>query len=170
MWEDGLLGNRTHIWRDPQLAYASGAPGIGFRELRFGGAGAGAWERVPRENVFTTHQRWRALGRDFVMDPGAPDSHQTILGEITRTYRGLEGYIGAAKVPMRVAMAQGLLLPRSGATVIALLDRFMDSSSRDDIDALLELYPDATIEFACFDIDVGVIPGRNTLIWEVRNY
>lgn len=46
----------------------------------------------------------------------------------------------------------------------------MDPSSQQDLDDLLDLYPDATIEFTCYDIDLGVIPNRNTIFWEVRNY
>ena len=46
LWEAGVLGNRTNLWRDPQDAYDSGAPEIGFREI--GRAGGGAWEKVPR--------------------------------------------------------------------------------------------------------------------------
>ena len=104
------------------------------------------------------------------MDDGAPDDKRTLCGEVARTYRGLEGTLGVVQMPMREAMKKGLLLPRSGATVLALLDKYMDPSSRDDLDALLDLYPDATVELSCFTVDVGVIPGRNTIFWEVRDY
>jgi hypothetical protein len=46
----------------------------------------------------------------------------------------------------------------------------MDPSSRDDLDALFDLYPDAAVEFACFPHNLGIFPHRNTVIWEVRNY
>ena len=71
---------------------------------------------------------------------------------------------------MRLAMAAGHMRHCSYATVNALLEKFMDPSSRGDLDALLELFPDATVEFSCFSINVGVFPGRNTLFWEVRDY
>lgn len=177
LWEAGVLGNRTRLWRDPLDAWRWGMeqqrgilkPEIGFREIRTG-AGAGKWEKVPWTRVLPTAHQWEREGRRFVMDDGAPDDKRTLCGEICRTYRGLEGTLGVVQMPMREAMAKGLLLPRSGATVLALLDRYMDPSSRDDLDALLELYPDATIEFSCFTVDVGVIPNRNTLFWETRNY
>jgi len=50
------------------------------------------------------------------------------------------------------------------------LDRFMDPSSRDDLEQLFDLYPDATVEFTCYQMDLGTIPRRNTIFWEVRNY
>lgn len=71
---------------------------------------------------------------------------------------------------MRATAAAGLFRSYSGSAVLALVDEFMDPASRTDLDALLELYPDATIEFACFPCAVGVIPSRNTIFWEVRNY
>lgn len=40
----------------------------------------------------------------------------------------------------------------------------------DDVEILLELYPDATIELAAYPYTLGKIPGRNTVIWEVRDY
>jgi hypothetical protein len=187
LWEAGVLGNRTRLWRDPLEAFEWGRdnssfrawktgnwnhsdlPEIGFREIR-SGVGAGKWEKVPWHRVLNTAERWTAEGRQFIMDDGAPDDKRTLCGEVCRTYRGWEGILGVVQMPMREAMKRGLLLPRTGATVLALLDRYMDPSSRDDLDALLELYPDATIEFSCFTVDVGVFPGRNTIFWEVRNY
>ena len=71
---------------------------------------------------------------------------------------------------MRETMKRGWHHHRGYLETKVLLDRYLDPSSRDDLDALLELYPDATIELTAFDIDTGVIPGRNTIFWEVRDY
>jgi len=169
LWEAGVLGNRTNLWHDPEVVLASGAPEIGFRELGF--AGGGAWEKVPIDRFLETYQRWRDAGRRFVMDDGCPDWCRTLQGEIGRTYRGLEGWLDTVgQLPMRPAAAAGHMRPCSGATTLALLHRFMDPVSLDDLWALLDVYPDATIEFSCFAVDVGVFPNRNTLFWETRNY
>lgn len=191
-WEAGLLGNRTRLWRDPVEAYDWGLnrcserkwkagtlttltdfelPEIGFRELRKPGTvGKGAWEKVPWHQVLKTAARWKAEGREFIMDDGAPDDKRTLTGEICRSWNGLGGILGVVQMPMREAMAKGLLLPRTGATILALLDRYMDPSSREDLNALLDLYPDAAIEFSCFTVNVGVFPHRNTIFWETRDY
>lgn len=168
LWKAGALGNRTQLWDDPWDAIKAGAPEVGFREI--GKAGGGKWEKVRLIHVLTTAKRWRDEGRRFVMDDGAPDDKRTLCGEVCRTYRGLEGILGVVQCPMRVAMQQGLLLPRTGAAVLALLDRYMDASSRDDLEGLLDLFPDATVEFSCFTINVGVFPNRNSLFWETRDY
>ena len=183
MWEAGVLGNRTRLWRDPVKAATWGKeqwiksdrdiddnpPEIGFRQI--GKQGGGKWEKVPWFHVLETANVWKNEGRAFIMDDGAPDWCRQLQGEICRTYRGLEGYLDTVgKLPMRPAMAAGHMRHCTPAVVCALLDRYMDANSRDDCEALLDLYPDATIEFSTFGVDVGVFPNRNTLFWEVRNY
>lgn len=166
-WKAGILGNATRLWWDPNEAWASDAREFGFREHR---AGGGTWERVWRAQFWNTVYFWQGAGRIFTMDDVCPDEYQTIQGEICRTFRGIEGYIGASQFPMRKAMAAGILTHRTYLQTRLLLEQYMDPSSRDDLDMLLELYPDATIEFTCFSVNVGNIPNRNTLFWEVRNY
>ena len=175
LWEAGCLGNRTRLWRDPQRAFDDatrlGIKTVGFREIRSGRAGAGSWEKTDLCNFWEVVQRWIQAGRNFIMDDGAPDQFRTIQGEICRTYRGLEGFISiGTKLPMRQDMAAGNMVAYTGLTVLQLLTRYMDPSSRDDVDAIFELYPDAAIEFTCFSVNAGVVPGRNTIFWEVRDY
>lgn len=172
LWEAGVLGNRPHLFRDAGAAFGSGFPLVGFREL--GKAGGGKWQRVPHVDILETARQWTAAGRKFIMDSAtypADDSKITLQGEVCRTYRGLEGTLGYCPgYAMRPAMAAGLLKPYGGAAVRTLLDRWMDPSSQDDLRDLLDLYPEATVEFTCFSIDTGVFPGRNTLFWECRGY
>jgi hypothetical protein len=168
LWELGVLGNRNHLFYDEYEAALSGFNEIGFRQI---GVPGGAWEKVPWYEAPNTAKKWRDAGRIFVMDSGADDPAMTLQGEVCRTFRGLEGYLGLAHgLPMRKAMAAGYMTARTGAEVKVLLNTYMDPSSQDDLDALLELFPDATVEFTCFNHDIGVIPGRNTIFWETRDY
>ena len=167
LWREGMLGNRTQLWDDPFVAFNAGCAEYGFRE--HGKLGGGAWERVPQSQFWQTYHRWKEAKRVFSMDDVVPDEAQTIQGEVCRTYRGLEGYIGASHLPMRKAAAAGLLTHRSPCATFVILNTYMDPPSRDDLDALLELYPDAAIEFTCFTRQVGWLR-RNTMFWEVRNY
>lgn len=194
LWEAGVLGNRTFIWHKLEDALASGCPKIGFREIRKSlTAGAGAWELAERAQAGEVHDRWKVAGRQFIMDGSVPNDHSTLQGEVCRTFRGLESFLCeraevAADIrlknacgawlkelepglpPMRQTMRDGWHQHRGYAATHALLERYMDPSSRDDLDMLLELYPEATVEFTCFDIDTGMIPNRNTIFWETRNY
>jgi len=172
LWAAGCLGNRTQLFTDPHDAIAHTPDGkVGFREI--GRAGGGKWERAETHaDVLPIWERWMAAGRPFIMDDGVPNHRSTMQGELNRGIEGLYGFIavGYGLPPMRVSMAQGLHQHYYRVQVRALMQRFMDPASQDDVDALLELYPQATIEFTCFDVCVGNIPGRNTMFWEVRNY
>jgi len=182
LWRAGCLGNRprTFLTIEEALKFLKRNPKLplrlGFREI--GTAGGGSFAIIDIEDwhsfkaqVIATAISWQRENRTYCLDAAVPNPSVTLLGEICRTYRGLEGYLGIRTGwTMRSSMAAGLLKSRTPTETLALLAHFMDPSSRDDLDDLLELYPDATIEFACFPNDVGVIPGRNTIFWEVRNY
>jgi hypothetical protein len=182
LWEAGVLGNRTRLWRDPQEAFFWGRdecsrlgcpinhPQIGFREI--GKSGGGKWEKVYWADVLDTAAQWIREGRKFIMDDGVPSERSVMQGEICRTYRGLESFlaVGHGLPPMRQSIAQGLHRPYGYVATRVILDQYMDPSSRDDLEMFLELYPDATIELACFDVEVGNIPHRRVMFWEVRDY
>lgn len=169
LWKEGVLGNRTNLWEDPYDAFASEAKEIGFREI--GKTGGGHWEKVPKDEVFITARRWQKAGRIFLMDDGCPDWCRTIQGEICETYRGIQGFLDTVgQLPMRPAMAAGHMKHYNELDTRLLVRKHMDPSSQDDLWDLLEKYPDATIEFSCFGVNVGVFPRRNTIFWEVRNY
>jgi hypothetical protein len=51
-----------------------------------------------------------------------------------------------------------------------VLKQHVDSSSLDDVMDLIATFPDAVIEFATFTRNVGVLPRRKTVIFEVREY
>lgn len=169
LMEASCLGNTLRNWRSPDDAWNSGANLVGFREM--GRAGGGVHTVVPRNRVHQTFADWVHSGRNFIMDEAAPDADVLLQGEICRTFRGYEGLLGVRTGSrMRDSIAKGLLRPVCGVVVKALLDQFLDPSSRDDVDALFDLYPDATIELASYPYYLGKLPARNTLIWEVRNY
>jgi hypothetical protein len=170
LWEEGYLGNRTRLFHTLDEALASGASRVGFREITQGG---GKWERAERpEQIPEIYHRWVVDGKPFIMDDGVPNHRSRMQGEMCRTFEGIQGVIalGYGLPPMRLSIAQGLHTQYARVAVRILMQQFMDPSSQDDIDILLDLYPDATIEFTCFDVNVGHLPGRNTMIWEVRNY
>lgn len=168
LWESGVLGFKLQSWLDPKDAVASGVPLVGFREI--GKAGAGTFEMAVCSEIMNVAERWTAAGRKFMVCQAAPDELATIQGEVCRGLRGWDGLLGRVLdgKRMRDSMRDGDLTPRRGAVVLALLDRFMAPSSRDDLDGLLDIYPDAVVEFTCYEYDFD--RGRNTIFWEVRNY
>lgn len=170
LWEKLCLGNRLGVWYKPKDVPLSAGKAVGFREI--GKAGGGAFEICDVTEVVKVADKWTKLNRKFMICESAPDDKGLIQGEICKTFRGLEAYI--AKVidgrRMRDSIRDGFMKPYKGHAVNVILDTYMDASSRDDVNSLFELYPDATIEFTCYSCLVGLLPGRNTIFWEVRNY
>jgi hypothetical protein len=170
LWEAGVLGNKLRTWRDPEEAVASGCPIIGFRQI--GVAGGGKLAIVPAAQVQDIAQQWRAEGLRWMLCEAAPDEHATIQGEVCRGLGGWQGLLGLVVngKRMRDSMRDGDLKPVAGVQVVDLLNRYMDPASRWDLDQLLDLYPDATVEFTCYTKEVGFLPSRNTIMWECRDY
>lgn len=47
---------------------------------------------------------------------------------------------------------------------------YMTPDSYDDLQILLESYPDHVVELSILDSCYGTVPGRNAVVWEVRKY
>lgn len=170
LWNAGVLGYKLRTWNSIEefQADAKQPAVVGFRQI--GAAGGGAFAVGPASQAAATAAEWKGLGRRYMICEAAPDEKGTIQGEVCRTERGLQGYLGLSTgLRMRDAMARGLLTPRGYAETMALCRHYMSPSSFDDLEALLDLYPDATVEFTCYG-DHNFDRGRNTIFWEVRNY
>jgi hypothetical protein len=172
LWEAGVLGNRLKTWRDLEHALTQVRPGdtVGFRQL--GVAGGGAFETCREVAIPEVARRWRELGREFVICESAPDHHATLQGELMRDVGGLAGFVACPVKDgkrMRQSLAEDGYAVR-GFQANDLLNRYMDPSSRADLEALFDLFPDHVVEFTCYRVTLGCIPGRNTIIWECRGY
>ena len=73
------------------------------------------------------------------------------------------------KKPMNPALKEETKYA-AGLNALLLLKKSLCPSSFDNLETLLDIYPESVIEFGAYEVNVGVIPNRNTLIWEVRNY
>lgn len=167
LWNLGALGYKLRTWEDPHEALASDAPIIGVRQV--GKAGGGRLDIVPKAELAGVLRSWTNDGLKFVLCEAAPDEYGTLQGEVCRSVRGWEGTLGLSRgLRMREAAKAGLLVPRSPAVTRFLLREYLAPASLDDLDAILDLYPDSVVELTCYDIDFG--RGRNTIFWEVRNY
>lgn len=169
LWKNNLLGNRPIVFKSVAEATTYKGPYVGIRQI--GVAGGGAFEIVPPHMIMSIARKWTNLGREYVIDGAVPNHRCNLLGEVTQTFMGWEGYLAIRpELPMRMAMAEKLLKPYRGLKVKLLLEHFMDESSWEDFQELLEIYPGHTIEFGCYDVQVGVLPNRNTIFWECRLY
>jgi hypothetical protein len=99
-----------------------------------------------------------------------PDERIVLQGEYYRPPSGgIEVYASRHKSPMRTALAEAGRR-YAGSVAIELLKWAMNDSSYSDFEELTHNYPKAVIEFSAYSMCVGLLPFRNTLIWEVREY
>ncbi|HYE77968.1 MAG TPA: hypothetical protein VEI97_08285 [bacterium] len=57
-----------------------------------------------------------------------------------------------------------------GTAARLLLARHLNPNSLDDLEALRVLWPGHVYELSACDTEIGTHPGRNAVVWEVRNY
>ena len=73
------------------------------------------------------------------------------------------------KAQMNIAFQKGRLFARE-LKALNLLKGNLCPSSYEGMQTILDMFPDSIIEFSSYEINIGNIPNRNTVIWEVRNY
>lgn len=56
------------------------------------------------------------------------------------------------------------------SAAVALLLNHLNPNSLDDLYILLDKYPEHVVELSATEQQFGTVPGRNAVIWEVRNY
>ena len=125
------------------------------------------------ENVWWTYKDWCAEGADptkFNLTPMMPDDKIVVQGEIARSDQfGWIFRVSHMKRPMNISLGTDQH-HHTGPGYWLYLKQVMDDASYQELQILFERYPNATVEFSTYSINVGDCPGRNTLIWEVRNY
>lgn len=175
LWRSGRLGNRLRSWTYDEFAKT------GHAEAANAGLALGLRYREPGSRFSAMHLRaatallqlheWvRHQGADkhkFSIDEMAPHDLQTIEGEVMAP--GFELTYTFVKKPMRLAFAEQQLYA-SGYKAKALLVCYMTDSDFSDLMELFDQYPEAVVEFSCFRKNVGMVPHRNTIFWECRNY
>ena len=57
-----------------------------------------------------------------------------------------------------------------GVLARMVLKRHLNADSYDDVWRLIEDYPDHVLEFSTLDRNMGTVPGRRHIVWEIRQY
>ena len=169
-WHEGEFGNKLRTWVSCNAWFwdpYSGDVGLRYSDPRGGGAVFEA--HILPHDVGAVLLRWARSGRDLAFVTfceEAPDHRLIMNGE----YHDLHGFhFSRVKKPMRAALKEGgrfASVPRARL----MLRQAMTPSSWADFEALTETYPEHVIELSVYDLCLGVLRGRNTIIWEVRRY
>lgn len=166
-WLRGEFGNKPRAW--DRLANVDCDPVV-VRYLEPGSPYC-AYD-VPRNRVDRVLARMVRNGADpvkFVFNECMPNDRLALQGELADLPGGLHLFGSTEKVPMRDALGRSNF-SEHGLAALSRLRQVMTPSDLADVRALFELYPDHVIEFSTYRGSVGCLPGRHTVIWEVRCY
>lgn len=127
---------------------------------------------IPYEKVKEKIKEWKAEGfreENIAFNQSMPNPHIRIQGEVREVNGIFHLRYSTVQKPMNLALAKEDLKTKDLQARMILRGN-MDESSYADLEALLETFPMAVIEFGTYEVPVGNIPGRNTVFWEIRNY
>ena len=172
LYNAGAFGNKFKTWANLDEFRASGYSGR--ITLRYKGADAARWCKpfVATGEIDAIVDRWVSEGADRSrVTVGMVDDLNmiTLQGEVQRGLFGYDLRYSFEFLPMRDALAKSQF-HASGLKALAILRHYLDPSSFADLEAIFEKWPDSVAEFTTYRVNVGEIPNRNTVVWEVRNY
>lgn len=173
LWQQGAFGNRLRVWLSLKALRASTYQGP--LSIRYLGEEGGRWTfyNVANDNAEQMCQRIITEGGEaarIIFNENAPDERLVLQGELWTGADRLYWLIySRLKAKMREALRTRPLFS-FGLSTLMLLRGAMTPSSYADMETLVEMYPAHAIEFSVYSMCCGNIPGRNTVIWEVRRY
>jgi hypothetical protein len=170
LWQSGAFGNKLRAWRTFKEWKASGY--YGNVVLRMLGARSGrCLYNIPPAFVALSMGKWIVEGvpeEQIMINEAAPDYDVILQGEYDNELWGCFRY-STARRQMRDALREASQ-ETYGLRSDMLLRGAMTPSSYEDWRVLLDQYPDHVLEVSIYDRCLGDTPGRNALVWEVRQY
>ena len=169
LYEKGFFGNKAITWETLTEFLKSNHNLVCIRSRK---VGFKTKYNIPRNQAEKEVHNMIQQGleeKDIAFNQSMPDPCLTIQGEIMFTDKGLYLLYSRVKKPMKQSLEEESL-HAFGLNAQLLLQHYLSPSSLSDMQTLQELFPNSIIEFSSYSIPVGNIKGRNTVIWEVRNY
>lgn len=169
-YKAGEFGNASPTWNSAAECLKSNYRGlVHIRNTQIGGA---TFYNVKVEDLEAKMKEVTALGYnaiDLYISAMAPSERTTMQGEIMRGATGPRLYYNKQPVPMRTGFETERLYA-GGVTSTELMRHYMNPKSYDWLQVLFDRYPGHVIEFSCYEVEWGTLPGYNTCFWEVRSY
>ena len=170
----GSLGNTVRQWFDvAEWAASSEAARYRWWGVRSLTPGGPCRLNCPADEVAETAAGFRAAGHGVNVSLMVDRVYAvTAWLEVWDSPTGLVAY-GVERPPQGGSWRQ--LMPVigrhwEGVAARMLLRRHLNANSLDDLDAVLALWPGHVVEFGACEECLGVLPGRNAVVWEVRAY
>ncbi len=175
LFQLGEFGNTLRQWNTPDEAWLSGYRGkVAVRYKSPLGGGGPCKYNIPIHCAnyviaeFCYERKWDS--KYFYVNEMGPDDKITMQGEYIQ-WNAWGHYLlySSIKKPMRDALKEKSQHHCGPGALLILRDK-MTQHSYEDFELLSNQYPDHTIEFSCYSVNLGSLPRRNTIFWEVRKY
>lgn len=172
LYEAGYFGNKPLTWNSYQEIVDSTWKGMVCMRSRTGTARKNVRYDIPLDQIPQEIKAWRNIGipeESIAFNQSLPNEHLLIQGEVQ--YINGIFYMTYTKVkkPMNLALEEETLHAHDPKARVILKD-CLSHHSYEDLEKLLEVFPNDIIEFSTFRVNVGNRLLRNTIFWEVRNY
>jgi len=163
LWRLGCFGNKLRTWSTPDEVpdhYKTG----NLLSMR---------HNKP-QGKFLYRLWWEDIRRlwtpDYYIMESIDDTNRIVQGELYTTVRGWEFWYSFKQGPLGTVTRSSALKLMFGFQVQLYLQQIMYPLSYENLQELINQYPNAIIELSIFNQAVGDTPGNNTIFWEVREY
>lgn len=170
--ESNFFGNRALTWGSVDEIIDSGWKGKICIRSKKGIERARTPFALTLEETILKIQEFKKEGipsEELIFNESMPDEYLTIQGEVMRSPENYSLVYSTIKAPMNIAFKKERLFAK-GLRALNLLKGNLCPSSYESMQIIFDMFPNSVIEFSAYDIEVGNLPNRNTVIWEVRNY
>lgn len=174
----GHFGNTVEVWDTVEEFLDSEEPTATIRCKDSRGGGGFCKYCVPKEDIHSVMDSMALEGadRDLMWFHANPPADGQIL-QFEYQHRDSTGWIREPVMrytfvnePMRPALAKQCIHERGHIKCQALIHQHMTDPSWSMFLDCVNRYPDHVIEVSCFSTNIGVVPGHNSIIWEVRDF
>lgn len=169
----GGFGNNLHVWLNADDYLNSGYTGL--IALRYMGPHGGMWLKydIPMDEVLSVFDSWCSEGADprlITFNEAAPCKKVIVQGEYWNGGKPVDYFFHSRElVHMRDALK---ISPKHSIGLVSrvIIKHAMTPSSWEDWNVLIDQYPNHVLEVSIYNCCLGTIPGRNSIVWEIRRY
>ena len=172
LYQKGFFGNKPITWNSiEEIVQSKWQEGICIRGIKKIGRTKVKYDLSLEEakNYVNLLKEGGILEKDLTFNQSLPNNELTIQGEFMRSEKSYSLLYTEVKEPMNLALKKESKWVE-GVTALTIIKEKFSPSSYEDLQTIFDLFPDSIIEFSTYRINLGSLPNRNTLIWEVRNY
>jgi hypothetical protein len=170
LYEQGIFGNKAITWNSLDEIKNSGWKDKVCMRSKRGIARKEVVYNIEINEVPKYIRIWKEKGipeSAIHFNQSMPDEKLILQGEVTR-FNCLTLRYSTIKKPMNLALAEEDIEVYN-KEAYNLIRGFMDKKSYNNLEELMEIWPESVVEFSSYNIPVGILK-LNSVFWEVRNY